>query len=410
MYLPLMTSTALIKHVVNINICMIYIEKLHTDDTLTHKDWYTVKQPTLVDLFYDCEVFGDTLVGKMQMLAEMDLGGKFGKQGLHVADLLKTKPMHNVIWEIDAVSFSSLSKVQQITLLQNHNMMLCDYNEGGYHIHKSVNQNLFKYAKRLYISTAGLDSYDHIEGVTATLKLPVFALITYRESLRTDNIPPAPSAETIREKTALALAHKARLPRLQMLAELHKTGMLKDTDWSLTVNFDEDGEFGDFLRSPNVSETRFHDDLSHPDVIEFINAKKHLLPKLMDHIERFEDCIPLDKKYAGKYSWYLGMETYRFIKFPTEKTFKGMLGGMPVLTMAPANFNYELEGLGFKMPFRDQYDYMEMGKDRAEAIVEIMQEKSVSMDVLDHNYNLMTSKVFLTNMLIKQLSFWFGDF
>ena len=407
LYLPYCTSTATIKHSVNINICMIYIEKLHNDKEYEPRTWYTPKQPTLIDLFYECDIFGFNIMGKLQM-AGLDIGTKHGIEGCSVTEVLRNKTQDNIIWEIDAVTFATLSRVNQVQLLERQNLIICDYTEGGFHIHKTLNHKILKYAKNLMISTSGMESYDHIPGVKASLQIPVFALITHKETVLSNNMPAKPSADTIRTRKVLAPAHKPRLPRLQMLAELDRAGILKDTDWSLVINFDEDGERGDFLTSPNTSFKRFQNEIEHNDVMQFVESKRHLLPKQLDDhvITRFEECIPLNKSYAGKYAWYIGMETYRFIKFPTEKTFKGMIAGLPVLTMAPPDFNYELEGLGFRMPFREEYDYIQMGKERAEAIVEIINEKSVSMEILEHNYNLMSSAVFLSNLVVKPLLYW----
>ena len=191
------------------------------------------------------------------------------------------------------------------------------------------------------------------------------------------------------------------------MARLDELDVLENNvEWSLTVNWEEEGEHGDFFKSPNVSLGRYSHSLIQSDSVkQFVQTYKSSLPKVLPNstIELFKDCIPLNKRYAGNYSWKIACETYPHIKFNTEKTFKGFMAGMSVLTLGPKNLNKWLVNAGYIMEYSELYDHLEFGEERIEAVIDIMLSKQPNLDAVRHNYKLSHDVEFLASLVVNPL-------
>ena len=224
--------------------------------------------------------------------------------------------------------------------------------------------------------------------------------------MRTGNMPDRSCLDIKNKKIAISSNHKPRLNRLLFLASLHKKDLLKEVDWSLTVNFDEPGEYNDYFKSPNVSGQRFKSNLvDTEDIRIFIDAYRSEIPKLLPEssITLFSDCIPFNKRYAGKYHWSIACETYTDILFPTEKTFKSMLAGLPVLTVGGVGLNQHIQSMGFDMPYSDLYDNLTADHLRVEKVIDVMCNYKADNESIEYNFNLMSDANYLANLAVQPI-------
>lgn len=372
---------------------------------------------TPIDLFCNGEfLWGNSLLEKAKSYG-FYIGAEHGVNGISVDQLLQSAD-NETIYCIAIEQLIQLSRVQLIGLLCNHNVMICDLSEGGYLIdnwllsHKNslctavMNEPI----KKCYIATSGLDCCDHIEGVSNTFYFPYFMMLATWETLRTNNMPARGVWHNQPQKRALIPVHKPRTHRIKMLHWLDTAGMLDESDWSLTVDFDEAGEYNDFWKTPNVNVERFENVLTNTDCNVFVNKYRSQLPKkLLDNdIETFSQCIALPKQFAGNYNWYVSCETYEQKIFPTEKTYKGFIAGLPVLICGAVYFADALtRHYNLRLPFYKEYDDMGIsGSDwsRYDVIADIVKRNpKVDSSVLEHNYDVMNNVEYQLCLVIEQL-------
>ena len=369
---------------------------------------------TPIDLFCNGPyLWGDEVLEQLKSY-DIWIGKYYGTEGITITEVFgPTVDRDNTIYCIPIEKFVRLSKVQATRLLTELRLMICDYSEGGFLLREFTAQldhsweTITNQLRHVMISTTCLESFDHVIGTHGTLIMHYFPLLTLWETIRTNNLP---SLEQIRtpiekRKNLLVPVHKPRHHRVNMLSALDTRGLLADADWSLTVNFDEDGELGDFLKTPNVSVSRYQTSATTP----FVGKHKHTLPRTLpnDTVKKFADCIPLDKQFAGQYKWYIACETYSDLNFVTEKTFKGFLAGMPVLISGAYDTSLKLsQMLEFEMPFMDQYDKHCISNDdqtRYQRICDIVQCQIPDQEVIEYNFNVASNKRYLIATMIEQL-------
>tara|TARA_B110000305_G_C19408392_1_gene624087 strand:+ start:566 stop:1753 length:1188 start_codon:yes stop_codon:yes gene_type:complete len=385
---------------------MIYLEKISTEKSKTYsKLKYSfsdaMDHPGLIGIFYNNPEFGDE-IKKQCKEADIGFGEKFGADGVTVDALLQlTSPMLNYWFEISSFDFMELSLEKRELLIDIYNIIVYDYIDGGYHVELYLPTHYIN-DPRILNASGAFDTFGN-----DTLCIHVFPLITYSETMRTGNNVPESVIDLPKDKRCFFPNHKPRPGRLKALARLDELDILDhQVDWSLTVNFDEDGELGDYFKSPNVGLGRYGHSLEQTDsVIKFVNKYKGQLPKVLPNstIELFRDCIPLNKRYAGRYTWKIACETYPHIKFNTEKTFKGMMAGMPVLTLGPAGLNKGLVDAGYIMEYSELYDHLEFGDERIEAVIDVMVSKQPNLEAVKHNYKLSHDVEFLASLIVNPL-------
>lgn len=390
-----------------INIGMTYLEKISTTRSSTYNNLQyafsdAMDHPGLIGIFYNNPEFGDEIKKQCKQKG-IGFGERFGAKGVSVEALLQlTEPMDNYWFEISPFDFMSIPTSQREQLISVYNIIVFDYIDGGYHVELVLPKSYLN-DNRILNASGAMDKFGN-----ETLNIPVFPHITYMEAVRTENTVPESIIDTKKEKLCLFPNHKPRPGRLATLARLHELEILDEhVDWSLTVNWDEEGELGDYFKSPNVSIGRYGHSLIQSESVEkFVKAYKNDLPKVLPNstIELFKDCIPLNKRYAGNYVWKIACETYPHIKFNTEKTFKGFLAGIPVLTLGPKNLNKWLIDVGFKMQYSELYDHLEFGEERIEAVIDTIVSKTPNTYQVKHNYRLMHDVPFLCNLIVKPLA------
>lgn len=363
---------------------MLYLEKLYISDNQCPGLVETFAKTSKINTYQGflirntTEYFGQLLTEKLADY-NIHLGKQFGSQGVSIDQLMSgVKYFSDTIFEISALSYQEITPLQRQFLDKNTKCIVHDYSEGGYTLSKVQSDHL--------TATGSIQS-------DSTVNIPMFAYYTVAETARTGNLKSINFAHHP-EKLCLIPIHKPRPDRIELLQTLDDMNMLNQCDWSLTVNLDQDGDMGSYEKSPNVGKNRW---TYLPDN-EFIKKYAHILPKKLDDIQLYSDCVPLLSKYHRQYKWYISCETYYDYFFVTEKTWKAFLSGLPVLTLAPAGFNAELEKLGFIMP--GDYDHLEH-TERIQAIIEML--KHDFTDIAEHNYKLVTDKNFFCDLIVNQL-------
>tara|TARA_R110001592_G_scaffold1058_2_gene6278 strand:+ start:597 stop:1835 length:1239 start_codon:yes stop_codon:yes gene_type:complete len=389
-----------------LNIGMIHLEKISTKRSSSYKTSQyafsdAMDHPGLIGIFFNNPEFGD-VIKKQCKEKGLAFGERFGTNGVSVEALLQlTEPLDNYWFEITPFDFLSIPTPQREQLISIYNIIVFDYIDGGYHVELTL-PKAYLNDERILNASGALDKFGN-----ETMCIPVFPHITYMEAKRTGNIVPESVIDNEKVKRCIFPNHKPRPGRLATLARLDELDVLENNvEWSLTVNWEEEGEHGDFFKSPNVSLGRYSHSLIQSDSVkQFVQTYKSSLPKVLPNstIELFKDCIPLNKRYAGNYSWKIACETYPHIKFNTEKTFKGFMAGMSVLTLGPKNLNKWLVNAGYIMEYSELYDHLEFGEERIEAVIDIMLSKQPNLDAVRHNYKLSHDVEFLASLVVNPL-------
>ncbi len=386
---------------------MIHLEKISTKRSKTYNKLQyafsdAMDHPGLIGIFYNNPEFGDEIKKQCKQKG-IGFGERFGAEGVSVDALLQLQePMEDFWFEMTPFDFMSLPVKQREQLISIYNIIVFDYIDGGYHV-ELVLPKQYLNDNRILNASGAMDKFGN-----ETLNIPVFPHITYMEAVRTGNVVPESVIDNVKKKQCLFPNHKPRPGRLATLARLDELQVLDhNVEWSLTVNWEEEGQHGDFFKSPNVSLGRYgHSLIQSESVKKFVSRNRHALPKVLEDstIELFKDCIPLNKRYAGNYTWKIACETYPHIKFNTEKTFKGFMAGLPVLTLGPKNLNKWLTDVGFQMEYSDLYDHLEFGEERIEAVIDTMLSKQPDLYKAKVNHRLMHDVEFLTSLIVKPLS------
>lgn len=320
-------------------------------------------------------VFGNTIISKLHKL-NINVGGRYGSEGVDIMTLMATPVDPDTVYEICAHTYASLTSGQRRSL-RAHHIIVHDLMEGGYLL-KDID------TADVQILTGSADSF------------PVYLLATVANSIKTGNICSV-FPDSTEKRLAIIPTHKPRPTRLNMLHAIDESGLLSQCEWSLWFNQGVDGEPGSFTSSPNVGAGRWTDAGRHP----FVTKYGHLLPKQLDYIDNFADCLPMHSQYHGKFKWHVVCETYMDRYFTTEKTFKAFIAGHIPLTVAKPGFNSILESMGFRLP--GNYDHLPP-QERIQKIVEILKQDNTDYtDIAQHNYNLITSVESVSDIMVNKI-------
>ena len=357
------------------------IEKLTNNNVdIAHPGILDILYGNTANYYMDCFSRDVHLHHGKHILSELsDLGvstgNHFGTQGIDYKVLLSNGVDYPyTIFEICPKSYANIPAGAKKLLNKHYNIIVHDYMEGGF----------------------TLTDINDVSTVTGEISdVPVFMLFTLLRSWESDNVlPEFPNKSN--KKLAIIPVHKPREHRLEALHQIDQAGLLDQCDWSLFLTQNETVP-GDFVNGPNVSVDRWSHVVEH----SFISKYRSQLPKILDHIESFADCLPLNKKYHGGYNWMVVCETYPDNFFVTEKTIKAFIGGiMPLIVGAPG-FVKHLTEFGFKLV--DGYDHLS-DSDRIGAIVDIMQHDHANYaDLAEHNYNLITNQEAISSKLAHRI-------
>lgn len=365
--------------------------------------------PGLVDIFddkmlsnrnciYFTDVFGHIHKEFLQgMQSRFVIGKQYGTKGADI-DLVCSQPS-DVYYELCPVTLQDLPKNKIKYFLKNYNVIIHDYPEGTFMSVLSIHP--IEYIRSLGIKPRNIilssSSGDKIKDSTLNIKsgfVPIYLMQQYVPHKIDFNFNPS--------KLALIPVRKARSSRIKLLARLHEQELLKECDWSLVSNTDEQSL--DYLYT-NKELDYNKLDISDEDYIkDFYNEYKSELPKVLSLLEQktiddhWSKINPL--MIRSTYNYYVAAESILGGPiFATEKTWKGMYMGLPVLTLASAGFNKWLESLGFKTI--GDFDHLDH-EERIMGIVDFLQ-KPIDLEhnesVARHNYNLVYNKEFIFSLI-----------
>lgn len=368
--------------------------------------------PGLVDLFLNkqssdkslvyVEFFPniyDSFAKEIQQL--FTLGKLYGSKGASI-DLICSQPS-DIYYEICPKTLQDLPKNKIKYFLQNYNVIIHDYVEGSWWFNMPITpveyiRSLNILPRNVILSTSGGDNEDVKELNIKSGFFPLWLIQQYSE------IPQGIEFNFNPKKLALIPARKARNSRVKLLAKIYEQDLIEDCDWSLVINFNEDGKVGEFFTSPALSHKRFNlmETSNEPYIKNFFNRYKKELPKVFNQIpnDSVADCRCNDLSWMGAYNYYISTEpALNGCIHATEKTWRGMGLGLPVLTLASSGLNKWLESLGFKTI--GDFDHLE-NDDRIFAIVEFLKKPidlKYNESVARHNYNLVHDKEFILSLI-----------
>jgi hypothetical protein len=365
--------------------------------------------PGLVDIFddkmlsnknfiYFTDAFGYIHKEFLQgMQNRFVIGKEYGTKGV-IIDLVCSQPS-DIYYELCPVTLQDLPKNKIKYFLQNYNVIIHDYPEGTFMSVLSIHP--IEYIRSLGIKPRNIilssSSGDEIKDLTLNIKsgfVPIYLMQQYVPQKIDFNFNPS--------KLALIPVRKARSSRIKLLARLHEQDLLKECDWSLVSNTDEQS-FDYLYTNKELDYNKL--DISNEDYIkDFYNEYKSELPKVLslfeqktidDHWSKINERV-----VRSTYNYYVAAEPILGGPiFATEKTWRGMYMGLPVLTLASAGFNRWLESLGFKTI--GDFDHLDWDE-RIFAIVEFLQ-KPIDLEynesVARHNYNLVYNKEFIFSLI-----------
>jgi len=370
---------------------------------------HSLFDPGFTDFFYDSTVRSEIYMGNLfpnvfsvfgqGMQQRFDIGKSYGRDGIDI-NLLLTMSPDDTYYEIDGLTLMLIPKRKCIHLLKNFNVILHDHMEGlnwGFFKQKHKDPiNLIKeygvVPRNLYVSScSGDDDVSIPELNIKSWYMPIWWMIMYSKFPHDVEFKYNPT------KLALIPARKARAQRVKILAKIHEKDLLDQCDWSLIMDMEEKfGDVGDFLKSPSIHYSRFPLLYTSEELYikNFYNDVKDQLPKYFEQVPHstFGDNHLFDLNWMGQYCYYINTETNQGEKgiFTTEKTFKGMMLGIPMLNSASVGYDKFLNKLGFLTIGSDEFDHL-CWDERSHAIVDYV-EKPIDHEfnkyVAEHNFNM----------------------
>jgi len=380
----------------------IKIEKI-ANPTVPGIDWY---DPGLTDFFYDSEIRKDIYMGDLYsnlyplfapgIQKRFAIGQKYGRDGIDINQLLVMTP-DDTYYEICGLNLMFMPKQKCIHLLKNFNVVIHDHMEGLTWLlaeYKNPIDLIKKYGvvpRNVYISSCAGDDVSVPELNIKSWYVPIWWMIMYSKFPHDLEFKYNPT------KLGLIPARKARGERVKILAKIHEKNLLDQCDWSLIINMDEESAVsGDFFKSPSLHHSRFPllYTSEEPYIKNFYNDIKDQLPKYFEQIPHsvFADNHAFDLNWMGQYCYYVNTETRqgRSGLFTTEKTFKGMMLGIPMLNSASAGYDKFLNKLGFLTIGSDEFDHL-CWDPRSHAIVDYLArpvDHEFNRYVAEHNFNM----------------------
>ena len=351
--------------------------------------------PGLTDFFYNGDIRSDIYMGDIfpnvfsvfgrGMQQRFNIGKSYGKDGIDINRLLTIAP-DDTYYEICGLTFMRLPKQKCIYLLKNYNVIIHDHMEGLSWLVAEFNdpiQLIKKYnivPRNVIISSCAGDDVGVPELNIKCWYFPIWWMIMYSKFPHDVEFKYNPT------KLGLVPARKPRNQRIKILAKLHEKKLLDQCDWSLVVNMDDSEEVGDFFKSPSLHYSNFPllYESNEQYIQNFYKDIKEQLPKYFQDIPhtKFKDNHLFNLDWMGQYCYYVNTETLQGKEglFSTEKTFKGMMLGLPMLNSASIGFDKFLNRLGFLTIGSDQFDHLAWDE-RSHSIVDYM------ANPVDHEYN-----------------------
>lgn len=383
----------------------IKIEKIANPGGADGKNLY---DPGFTDFFYDDTIRPEIYMGRnfpnvfsmfgQRMQQKFDIGKLYGRDGIDINRLITMQP-DDTYYEICGLTLMLIPKQKCKYFLKNFNVILHDHMEG-------LNWDFLKHGQKdpinlikeygviprnLYVSSSCGEDVSVPELNIKSWYMPIWWMIMYSKFPHDVEFKYNPS------KLALVPARKARAQRIRILAKIHEKNLLNQCDWSLVIDMDkEPGEFENFLTSPSIHHSRFPllYTSEEPYIKNFYNDIKDQLPKYFKQIPHsiFADNHLFDLNWMGQYCYYVNTETNQGKNniFTTEKTFKGMMLGLPMLNSASAGFDKFLNKLGFLTIASDEFDHLCWDL-RSHAIVDYLArpvDHEFNRYVAEHNFNM----------------------
>lgn len=394
---------------------MIHIERLFVNREL-RTQFQSNDSPGLIDVFVNqhtqdrylgCFVSNTAAyygAAVIQRLADHGilLATLHGTAGITVDQLLAAQPNDSVYYELSVDNYLCLTPTQQQLLAERHRLLLHDFIEGGSQLYYSLPKRVRfpQNTKDVVILTGSYEQFDFLGPNVRSVSLPLFAHITVSKFAESNNLPEA-NWHSMPNQLAMVPVRKAKPERVAVLSKLHQLGQLEHCTWSLILNLGEVDQHS-YVKNLSVSAERWRALLGRPDHSDFFNQYKDQLPRVLpgQPADSYGDGMYLNKRWFRSHQWYVACETLMTMHFVTEKTFKGMMLGMPTLTVAKAGFNQQLQELGFVM--QGDFDHLS-GEERAAAVVDYMLTARPDSAAARHNFELLNNKQFMVELATQPL-------
>lgn len=324
-----------------------------------------------------------------------------GAAGIPLTQLLSQQDnSNNVYYEIGMLDYIALPVESRKLLTENFRLIMYDFMEGGEELYYRSRNYLVSLAsaKEVIVITTSYENFDHLGPNVRTVTLPLYAHMIVSTFAKNASIA-QPNWSNAPNKLAMIMTRKPKPERLALLMRLDELNLLDDCTWSLVVNLDRN--LNDNLRLKRITPIQWKQSVELPRFAKFINKYRSTLPLFLpgEDVNNYNVVTP-DASWFNSHKWYVLCETDMKRHFVTEKTFKGMMLGMPVLTVASAGYNQHLKKLGFQLPM--DFDHLS-GEDRAAAVVDYMMSARPDIDQARHNFELLNDHDFMVKLATQPL-------
>jgi len=387
--------------------------------------------PTYVDMFCSCSFkYMDYLLVDFEkhfkevLPSDLKLGEKYGCKGISINNLLSLEP-DDTYYACSHKELLSLPHNQLKYLLKKFKIICVDIFEAKQFLSVTDKSRLNKIKKNYKIR----EFIDQISG-------PMFGFVMLSEAINS-------SKNTLEfkynpEKLGIIPCHSPRPTRLYFLSKLYHKNLLQDFDWSLfpdnrgTYYNDKNNHIS--IKHPNSEPLRVQaseDNSSYysvnlnykkwplltnknvTDIEKFLNDVSDQLPKTFDSLNNTtidKSALSWAPSFIGKYKFYISVETWDHIEedhniFITEKTWKGLLYGIPTLICGSPGIEKKLKNYGFKFPNNSDYDHLQ-GFERIDAMIKFMYQDHNMQELEDigrHNFELAWNKRHLMNLFLEHI-------
>ena len=387
---------------------MIHIEKIHTP-IVPH----TIESSGLIDIFLNknnddkylgvcvtdtAEYYG-TAVYQYLRSHNILLADIHGVNGIPLTQLLAQQDnSDNVYYEISILDYVILPRVRQQLLTQKFRLILYDFIEGGENLQFNPHDEslaLLATARDVIIITSSYENFNYLGPNVRTITLPLYAHMVVSKFAKNASIA-EPNWNSVPDKLAMLMTRKPKPERLALLMHLDELNLLDNCTWSLAVNLGPSSE-----KLKRITPVKWKHSIESPRFSKFIDKYRNKLPLFLpgETVNDF-NVMTVNASWFNSHKWYVPCETDMSRHFITEKPFKGMLLGMPVLTVASAGYNQHLEKLGFQLPM--DFDHLS-GEERAMAVVEYMLSARPDVDQARHNFQLLNNHSFMVKLATQPL-------
>jgi hypothetical protein len=392
---------------------VIHIEKIHNPNVVP-----LLPSPGLIDIFLNknnddkyqgfcvtdtAEHYG-TAVYQYLRLHNIMLADIHGVNGIPLIQLLaQQNNSDNVYYEMSIFHYASLPRRHQQLLTKKFRLILYDFMEGGetlqyLHFHPNDHDKslaLLATARDVIIITTSYENFNYLGPNVRKITLPLYAHMIVSNFTKNASIA-EPTWGNVPDKLAMLMTRKPKPERLALLMHLDELNLLDNCTWSLAVNL---GPSSKELK--RITPVKWKHSVESPRFSKFIYKYRDKLPLLLpgETVNDFS-LMTVDASWFNSHKWYVVCETDMKRHFITEKSFKGMILGMSVLTVAGAGYNQHLKKLGFQLPM--DFDHLS-GEERAAAVVEHMLTTQPDMNQTRHNFQLLNNHDFMVKLATQPL-------